>query len=380
LDITIFQYERLTGYDTFVFSVAKALRRKHHTVKIVTSDQLPLVGTRQIFSHAKVASLLSQCSWIELPFLRLFPYPKSFDILRQILASSNIIYVKNELFDLIPVLAASRSARPPIICGIHTALSYANVRSLRALFHNSLYRSILYKKLLSSCKIIHVINRSDGLSLGRMGIDSRKLRFLPLWIDTERYRPSPSRVIDQRFRVLYVGAIDSRKGIDVFLGSIKRIHVQDPGASRKIVFSVVGTGPLAPSVREAAARYPNVLYSESVGDMVEEYNRQDLVVVPSRGETFSYVTLEALSCGVPVIASSVPGPTSMIRHGRTGLFVPPGDMDALAKAILRMYQTWMSHSEYEEVRSECRRSALEKYSEESVTASLDRMFADATYG
>jgi glycosyltransferase involved in cell wall biosynthesis len=63
------------------------------------------------------------------------------------------------------------------------------------------------------------------------------------------------------------------------------------------------------------------------------WNSLDIAVVPSLYEPFGLGALEALACGVPVIASSVGGLNEIVTHGRCGLLVPPGDTAALARTL-----------------------------------------------
>lgn len=67
--------------------------------------------------------------------------------------------------------------------------------------------------------------------------------------------------------------------------------------------------------------------------LVNFYNAAQVVVVPSRYESFGMVALEAMACGAPVIASDVGGLSTLVRDGRTGFLVPYGDPAALADAL-----------------------------------------------
>jgi D-inositol-3-phosphate glycosyltransferase len=66
------------------------------------------------------------------------------------------------------------------------------------------------------------------------------------------------------------------------------------------------------------------------------YRASDVVVVPSRSESFGLVALEAAACGIPVVASAVGGLLTLVDHGRTGFLVPERDPVEFARDIDRL--------------------------------------------
>jgi glycosyltransferase involved in cell wall biosynthesis len=63
-------------------------------------------------------------------------------------------------------------------------------------------------------------------------------------------------------------------------------------------------------------------------------NAADLLVLPSLGEAFGLVLIEAMACGLPVVACASHGPAAIVADGKTGWLVPPDGVDALADALL----------------------------------------------
>src|SRR5262249_21761561 len=68
--------------------------------------------------------------------------------------------------------------------------------------------------------------------------------------------------------------------------------------------------------------------------LLDYYAAADVFVLPSSSEAQGIVALEAMACGLPVVATAVGGLLGTIDDGETGLLVPPGDVDALATALV----------------------------------------------
>lgn len=147
---------------------------------------------------------------------------------------------------------------------------------------------------------------------------------------------------DAPFELLFVGRLVERKGVHLLLEALATIPPE-----RRVVLRVVGDGPERPRLQEQAERLglgPRVVFHgfvtrEELQARMEACDCFALpAVVDAKGDTegLGVVLLEAMSYGKPTIASAAGGIVDIVRDGRNGFLVPPGDAPALANAITRM--------------------------------------------
>ena len=101
-----------------------------------------------------------------------------------------------------------------------------------------------------------------------------------------------------------------------------------------LTLEIAGDGSEAARLRAAAP--DGVTFLGQVGDVHAVYERNAIVVVPSRGEGFGMVALEAAERGRAAIVTDVGGLPEIVADGETGLVVPPEDAEALAAAIVAL--------------------------------------------
>jgi glycosyltransferase involved in cell wall biosynthesis len=133
-------------------------------------------------------------------------------------------------------------------------------------------------------------------------------------------------------RLAIVGRLIPIKGHDALLRALATVRGDVPG----ITLEIAGEGSLDADLRATVTRLgldDVVSFLGHVPRVAEVFERAQIVVVPSLGEGFGMVALEAMERGRPVIASAVGGLPEIVDDGRTGLLVPPSDADALAAAI-----------------------------------------------
>jgi glycosyltransferase involved in cell wall biosynthesis len=131
--------------------------------------------------------------------------------------------------------------------------------------------------------------------------------------------------------VVSVGALGWRKGIDVLLEALRLVR-------RPCRLTVVGDGPVRALLERQAAGLAraSVSFVGWLDDPLEAMRAADVVCVPSRFESSSYVALEAMRAGRPVVASRVDGLDEIVLDGETGFLLPREDPVALARTLDRL--------------------------------------------
>ena len=163
--------------------------------------------------------------------------------------------------------------------------------------------------------------------------------------DTELYaRIQPRLLAALRSRPLVgvAARLQSEKGVVYFLEAAAHVLRFLP----QVHFLVIGDGPLRGELQTYARQLGMQEYVHFLGFRLDAraiVGLLDILVVPSLSEGTPLVTLEAMTAGVPVVASAVGGIPEQIRHHREGLLVPPGDSAALGEAMLQLLRnpTWM---------------------------------------
>lgn len=165
------------------------------------------------------------------------------------------------------------------------------------------------------------------------------LTVIPAAIDTslrpnERCREElkESLGIVDGLTVCYVGRLSPEKGVRYFLESMPLVRERLPDAR----FLIVGEGPEEQALKQHAQDIgldPPPSFLGPRTDVPEILDLITIAVLPSVSESFGLAALEAMRASRPVVATAVGGIPEVVRHGETGLLVPPRSSQALADAI-----------------------------------------------
>ncbi len=137
--------------------------------------------------------------------------------------------------------------------------------------------------------------------------------------------------------ILFVGRLVYEKGAHILIEAIPYIV----RLANDAFFVIVGTGPMRKELERRSIELgirDRIVFTGFITDyeLHAFYNAAYVAVFPSLYEPFGIVALEAMSAGKPVIVSNVGGLSEIVEHGRNGLKVPPGDVTALANAVIEL--------------------------------------------
>ncbi len=188
---------------------------------------------------------------------------------------------------------------------------------------------------------------ADSL-VSMLGAEQEQITVAPIGVDTERFRPLDQSEARSRMGIpvdeetlLYVGRLDRIKGADVLLRAAGLL-VERPRLHIRFVGGEVDAD-YAEELRTLAAELDIADRVSWIGTVPNDelpwyYAAADMVIVPSYSESYSIVAAEAMACGMPVVASNVPGPASFIEDGVSGRLVASGDAPALACAVQELLE------------------------------------------
>jgi glycosyltransferase involved in cell wall biosynthesis len=245
----------------------------------------------------------------------------------------------------------------------------------------SFYKKYLIKRVLSSADVI--ISPSEYyISESRfLGEYRDKIVVVPNGINIEDFDvPYSKEECRKRIGlpingniILFVGTLTPAKGPDVLIKAMPRIIKEI--SDTKLVF--VGSGRIEKTLEMLSRKLginEHVKFAGFVGDTLKKasyYRAADIFVLPSiEPESFGIVNLEAMACGIPIVASKIGGIPDVVKDRKNGLLVPPKDSEALADAIIYLLEN-------KDVREKIGKNARKKvggYSWEKIAEETEKVY------
>lgn len=203
-------------------------------------------------------------------------------------------------------------------------------------------RRVFHQKSKYYPKSIHIVAPSRWLADAARSsalFSGKDIRVIPNGVDVQQYHPIDKRVakdilgVPQDCKLILFGAVaatsDFNKGFDLLSAALERLRNDEEFSAHIIVFG--SKTPINSPDFGMPTIYTGRLYDDI--SLALLYNAADVMVVPSRSESFSNVCLESLASGTPVAAFAIGGLLDQIEHKRNGYLARPYDADDLANGI-----------------------------------------------
>jgi glycosyltransferase involved in cell wall biosynthesis len=191
----------------------------------------------------------------------------------------------------------------------------------------------LYRRLYRRAGLVTAVSSAVADELATVfSVPLASLRVVPNARDPQVFRPRAGGPPDP-FRLAFVGHLTGTKRPERFLDVVERVQA----AGHRLDAVVIGDGPLRASLtRRAAASRVRMAGARNDVAAVLPQSSALLFTSVAEGEGMPGVLIEAALCGLPVVATDVPGVRDVVRDGETGFVVGVDDVDGLTAGVLRL--------------------------------------------
>lgn len=264
---------------------------------------------------------------------------------RRVVASGDVMYVQSPEMGL---ALTCGPVRKPIILHLHGSanpLSVSRYPWARNRLLEHVYALIL-KRVVGVARLVFSVDEA-GLAVARRYLHEERTSRLvrvPICVDDGLFRPGDKAAARAALRlppttrlVTFVGRLERAKGTDMLIDVLALLV----GRGEHVLLAVVGDGSQRAAMRGRAQARGIADHLVMPGwvehdDLPAWLRASDVLLLPSAHEGLTTAVVEALACGVPVVATEVGGLAQVIEPGRNGLLVRDRSPEAFAAAVVRV--------------------------------------------
>ena len=227
----------------------------------------------------------------------------------------------------------------------------------------------MVKSLLCKCNRVIVLGRKWNDII--LNIEPQARTFV---IGNTVHIPSDVVHFDMPFKVLFMGVLIKRKGVFDLMEAIK--YLKESGRVDNIKFVIAGTGAEEEELKKICTKYELDKYVKFMGwisgqEKADLYKECQMVVLPSYNEGLPISILEAISYGMPVVATDVGDISSAVLNEVNGYLIEPGDAIRMANEI---YKISSSKELYDKLSKASRQLAESKFSDREYFLKLAKLY------
>lgn len=345
------------GTETFVFNLARELKRRGHTVTLFASGDSCVSGV-------KIVPVVAESYWLKYNRTS----KQSFDILlaRKYMADELLGYLKtlfylkdhsnefdivhNNSFSFMPIVLNNFLVKLPFLTTLHVPEKNYDMDIIHDLIGRK-QPSNYYVGISENQK--KLMNQLDIFAINYNGVDENKFVFSN---DSDDY-------------LAWIGRIVPEKGLDTALTVACKTNL-----NLRIGGSIVNQDYFDKIVEpklNSKIEYMGEIIDQK---LINFYQKAKVLLFPiDWEEPFGLVLIEAMACGTPIVAFNRGAVREIIKDGETGFIIQPDDIGAMVKAVQKIYA--MPKEEYKQMRRNCRKHIEDNFTIEKMVDNYEKVYA-----
>ena len=348
------------GIGYYVYNLSKKLLESGHEVTVITRGSM----------GKSVIEFVEGIRVFKVSFFPLYPFHTVLHgmfvgkLLQSLEPELTLVHLHSPI---VPPINTSL----PILTTVHTLMKidsryhevydpYSLAEKIQSMFVSPSVES----KLLEISDRVTTVSPTVANELREYGINPNTVKTVWNGVDEKIFSLAPRTVGSER-NVLYTGVLRARKGLFDLMKCAKLVNAIFPD----VKFKICGTGPLLSKLKEQARSdglQDQIIFLGRVNKqkLIQTYQNATIQVIPSIYEGLPTVLLEAMSCGLPVVATNIGGIREVISSGENGILFSPGSPKEMADAIIKLLN---DESLRIKLGSNARETILEKYTWDRIS-------------
>jgi len=372
------------AYGIFVLEQAKALSHRDHQVRVISPTPYVPDRVANLLNRTPSSTVPEKDAYgdvtVHYPRYWSLPRPETRSIVafsfrralqknRDLFKSADLINAHVALPDGFGSIPVAREVDVPLVTTIHgadiykTAKDWIARRQVQSVFDISDSIIMVSDRLLRDAK--KKFTNISHATVVHNGIPAQRIKNISKQNHLHQFR-------DDRLVIATVSHLIPRKGHKTVIKAIANLSEKN-----RPNYLIIGDGPFRGELQEYVNRAglsEHVYFSGYISDhrsVFANLKSADIMAMPSTDEAFGIAYLEAMACGLPVIACEREGPADFITHHETGFLVPPKDPDAIADVIREVQ---IDPDLLDNVANRGQQVALNRFTWERNAKSVERLF------
>lgn len=323
------------GISTYVYNLSKRLVDRGHKVTVITR------GTWKKTNYEEIEGI----SVYRVRFIPSFPSPFKIHqiyinkLLKSLKFNFDLIHLHGTLMPVKPAFNNSL----PVLFTSHGAskkkLDFMEAKTLH-FFVVKLLRKHLFEleqEIVEKSDMLTAVSNSCADEFREYHSLKKEITVVHNGVDTNFFVPSENR--SKLRSILYTGRFEVFKGLSDLIECSGIVCKKYPD----VKFILVGSGTILDNLKKQVSKLKledNIIFTGSLSksQIIEYYQNATIFVLPSYREGFPTSLMEAMSCGIPSIATDVEGSAELIKDRKNGLLVSPKNAEKLAESIIYLLE------------------------------------------